>query len=63
MEGWLPLLIPHVAGRRTKPHPKHSQEIHKDPTGQDTPVHTVYAFWTGAARQEDAENDPMLAVP
>lgn len=40
-KGWLPLLILCTAGGTHKPHPKHSQETHKDPTEQDNPALTT----------------------
>ncbi len=40
-KGWLPLLMLHAAGGTHKPHPKHSQETHKDPTRQDNLAHTA----------------------
>lgn len=52
-KGWLPLCMLCAAGRTHKPHPKHSQETHKDPTGQDVPLvqvvnSTEFAFRSGA---------------
>lgn len=66
-KGRQPPLMLCAAGGTQKPHPRHSQETHKDPTGRYNLTHTavnstVFAFRSGAVRQEAQEDDPQHCI-
>lgn len=49
-----------AAGETHKPHPKHSQETHEDPTRQDNPAHTDVNLTV--LRQAAEKEDPQHRI-